>query len=395
MHRPRSDHADSRNIDDPARRDVLKLVAAAVTAGLAAPPPHAQAAAGAEPTKAAAAPRRLLILGGTSFLGPAITELALAAGWRVTHFNRGKHMPGGMPGVEQLLGDRNGELDALRGREWEAVVDTSGFVPRHVRLSAGLLAPATRQYVFISTISVYASLAQPADESSPVGRLADETVEEVTGETYGPLKALCEQAAERAMPGRVTTLRPGLIVGPRDPTDRFTYWPVRAARGGEFIAPGTPDDPIQVIDVRDLAALTLGVIDRGLFATMNAVSPPRMFTIGRLVDACVSVAANGAKPVWIPADFLAAQNVAPWSDMPAWIPPTGDAAAGGLVPVDRALAAGLSIRPLEQTVRDTLAWHATRPAEQREKLKAGLGAEREAAVLAAWKARAVPLRPAQ
>lgn len=362
--------------DAKTRRDALKLLAAA----LAAATPLTRAAA-------TAAPKRLLILGGTSFLGPAITELAQAAGWKVTHFNRGKRLPDGMPGVEQLLGDRDGQLDALKGHEWEAVVDTSGYVPRHVRLSAELLAPATRHYVFISTISVYASLAKPADEASPVGKLADETVEEVTGETYGPLKALCEQAAEKALPGRTTIVRPGLIVGPRDPTDRFTYWPVRAARGGEFIAPGTPDDPIQVIDVRDLAALTLRVIERRLFTTMNAVSPPRHFTMGRVVDTCVKVAANGAKPVWIPADFLAEQKVAPWSDMPAWIPPTGDEAAGGLVPAERALKAGMTIRPLVETVRDTLAWHATRPPDRREKLRAGLSAERETEVLAAWHAR--------
>ncbi len=358
------------------RRDVLKLAAAAALTGGAG-----RALASASP------PRRLLILGGTSFLGPHLTEQALARGWQVTHFNRGKRMPDGMPGVEQLLGDRDGQLDALKGGRWDAVVDTSGYVPRHVRLSAELLAPATRQYVFISTISVYASLATPAGEDAPLGRLDDESVEEVNGETYGPLKALCEQAAERAMPGRTKIIRPGLIVGPRDPTDRFTYWPVRAARGGEFIAPGTPDDPLQVIDVRDLAALTLRCIDDRRMQVMNAVSPPRMFTMGRLMEACVVVAANDAAPVWLPADFLAEQKVAPWSDMPAWFPPSGEEAAGALTPVDRALSAGLAIRPLIETVRDTLAWHATRPVERREKLRAGIDATRESAVLAAWRAR--------
>lgn len=358
------------------RRDLLRLAAAAALAGAAG-----RAAAATTP------PFRLLILGGTSFLGPHLTEQALARGWQVTHFNRGKRMPDGMPGVEQLVGDRDGQLDALKGGRWDAVVDTSGYVPRHVRLSAELLAPATQQYVFISTISVYASLATPAAEDAPVGKLADGSVEEVNGETYGPLKALCEQAAERAMPGRATVIRPGLIVGPRDPTDRFTYWPVRASRGGDFVAPGTPDDPLQVIDVRDLAALTLRCIDDRRMQVMNAVSPPRLFTMGKLMDACVEVVANGARPVWIPADFLAGQNVAPWSDMPAWFPPAGEEAAGALTPVDRALAAGMTIRPLVETVRDTLAWHATRPPERREKLRAGLDAAREAAVLAAWRAK--------
>jgi 2'-hydroxyisoflavone reductase len=357
------------------RRDLLRLAAATTLAGAAG-----------RALSEAAAPFRLLILGGTSFLGPHLTEQALARGWRVTHFNRGKRAPGGVEGVETLLGDRDAQLDSLKGGRWDAVVDTSGYVPRHVRLSAELLAPVTQQYVFISTISVYASLATPAGEDAPVGKLADESVEEVTGETYGPLKALCEQAAERAMPGRTTIIRPGLIVGPLDPTDRFTYWPVRAARGGEFIAPGTPEDPLQVIDARDLAALTIKCIDDRRMQVMNAVSPPRMFTMGKLMDACVEVAANDAKPVWIPADFLAGQKVMPWSDMPAWFPPTGDEAAGALTPVDRALAAGMKIRPLEDTVRDTLAWHRTRPAERREKLRAGLDAARETEVLAAWHA---------
>lgn len=358
------------------RRELLRLAAAAALAGAAG-----RTLAGE------AEPFRLLILGGTSFLGPHLTEQALARGWQVTHFNRGRRMPEGMPGVETLLGDRNGQLDALKGGRWDAVIDTSGYVPRHVRLSAELLAPATQQYVFISTISVYATLAAPAAEDAAVGKLADETVEEVNGETYGPLKALCEQAAEKAMPGRTTVIRPGLIVGPLDPTDRFTYWPVRAARGGEFIAPGTPGDPLQVIDARDLAALTLKCIDDRRMQVMNAVSPPRMFTMGSLMEACVKVAANDAKAVWIPADFLAKQEVRPWSDMPAWFPPTGDEAAGALTPVDRALAAGMEIRPLEETVRDTLAWHKTRPAERQGKLRAGLDAVREAAVLAAWHAR--------
>ena len=359
------------------RRNTLKMLGAAALATAA---PFARAAA-------RGAGKRLLILGGTSFLGPAITDIALADGWTVSHFNRGKRLPGGMPGVEQLLGDRDGQLDALKGQRWDAVVDTSGFVPRHVRLSAELLAPATSHYVFISTISVYASMATPAGEDAPVGKLADESVEQVTGETYGPLKALCEQAAEKAMPGRTTVIRPGLIVGPRDRTDRFTYWPVRVARGGEFFAPGTPADPLQVIDVRDLAALVMGCVYARKMQVMNAVSPPRLFTMGGLVDTCVKVAANDARPVWMPADFLAEHKVMPWSDMPAWFPPTGDEAAGALTPVDRALKAGLKIRPLEDTVRDTLAWHTTRPASEREKLRAGITPERESQVLAAWKSR--------
>lgn len=357
------------------RRDALKYAGAAALA--AATGPLAATEAGAP---------SLLILGGTSFLGPHLTEQALARGWRVTHFNRGRRDPDGVAGVETLIGDRDGKLEALEGRRWDAVIDTSGYVPRHVRLSAELLAPSVGYYLFVSSISVYASLATPAAEDAPVGKLEDETVEKVDGATYGPLKALCEQAAERALPDRTGVVRPGLIVGPLDPTDRFTYWPVRVARGGEVLAPGSPDGPLQVVDVRDLAAFMLGLVAERATGTFNAVSPPRRYTMGALLDACVQVAANDATVTWVPADFLAAQGVEPWSDMPAWFPPTGDEAAGALVPADRALARGLAIRPLLDTVRDTLAWHATLPEERREKLRAGLDATREAAVLAAWRA---------
>jgi len=358
-----------------SRRNALRLAAAAALASTAGP----LAATGEEPLA-------LLILGGTSFLGPHLTEQALARGWRVTHFNRGRRAPDGVPGVETLIGDRDGRLEALAGRSWDAVIDTSGYVPRHVRLSAELLAPAVGHYLFVSTISVYASLAVPADEDQPVGRLEDESIEKVDGTTYGPLKALCEQAAREALPGRACVVRPGLIVGPLDPTDRFTYWPARAARGGEILAPNRPGDPLQFIDVRDLAAFILGLVERRVTGTFNAAAPPRRFTMGALLDACVSAAGSGASVTWVPAQFLAEQGVQAWTDMPAWFPPVGEEAAGALVPVDRALAAGLAIRGLDATVRDTLVWHLSRPPEQRDKLRAGLTAEREAQVLAAWHA---------
>jgi len=359
-----------------SRRDALKL------AGAAAFSAASPALPAAEPTG-----RRLLILGGTSFLGPHLTRRALRTGWTVTHFNRGRRAPEGVAGVETLIGDRNGELDALKGRRWDAVIDTSGYVPRHVRLSAELLAPAVDRYVFISTISVYAGFSQPNDESSPVGKLEDETQEQVTGATYGPLKALCEQAAQAAMPGRTLVIRPGLIVGPLDPTDRFTYWPARAARGGEILAPGAPTDPIQLIDVRDLADWTVGLLEgerrEGVF---NAVSPPRQFTIGGLLENCVAVAGGDARLTWVDADFLAAQQVSPWSDMPVWIPPVGEDGAASLTPVERAVAAGLAFRPLRDTVGDTLEWFRGLPEERRQKLRAGIAAEREREVLAAWHA---------
>ncbi len=205
---------------------------------------------------------KLLVLGGTVFLGRHLVEAATARGHSVTLFNRGQHNPELYPEVEKLRGDRDSDLSALQGRRWDAVIDTCGYLPRAVRASAELLADAVDHYTFISSISVYADFHTPAmDESAPVGTLADETVEEVTGETYGPLKALCEQAAERALPGRVLNIRPGLIVGPHDPTDRFTYWPVRVARGGEVLAPGRPHVPVQVIDGRDLAEWTVRMVE--------------------------------------------------------------------------------------------------------------------------------------
>jgi 2'-hydroxyisoflavone reductase len=338
---------------------------------------------------------RILILGGTRFLGPHMAEYALARGHTLTFFNRGKTHPEVLPQVERIQGDRNGDLGGLVGREWDAVIDNSGFVPRHVRLSAELLHGKVPHYLFISSVSVYASFASANDETSPVGRLADESVEKIDGETYGPLKALCESAATAVYgAGHATIIRPGLIVGPDDNTDRFTYWPARAARGGEIAAPGSPKDPVQVIDARDLAAFAIQAVERQTAGVFNVLSPPGRFTIGDVVEESIEAARKIAKPqsrpraTWIPADFLAAQKVAPWSDMPVWIPSVGDEAGFALVSAARALEAGLRIRPMAATVTDTLRWHLERPEAERQKLKAGLSPEREAELLAAWQARA-------
>lgn len=373
------------------RRRSLQLLGAAGAAG-------ALAALGVTGTaRANRAPLRLLILGGTAFLGPALVEQARAAGHHVTLFNRGKTAPDlfkGVEDVETLLGDRNGQLDALLGRDWDLVVDNSGYVPRHVRLSAELLAPRVKHYVFISTISVYASFAKPNDESSPVAKLTDPTVETVTGETYGGLKALCESAAEAAMPGRTTTIRPGLIVGPRDRTDRFTYWPARVDAGGEVLAPGNPGDGVQWVDVRDLAAFVLRCGEERVTGTFNACSAPGQFTMGTLLASCQRVAGSNARVTWADSAFLASHQVAPWSDMPVWIPPEGEEVAASLNSTQRATAAGLKIRAVDDTVRATLEWHRTRPEEQRRKLRSGLTAERETAVLAAWHAKQTGQAPA-
>jgi 2'-hydroxyisoflavone reductase len=356
------------------------------------------AAAGAASTALPAFARKIkpldiLILGGTRFIGLHMTSLALERGHKVTFFNRGKTHTDRFPEIERIKGDRNGEIDGLKDRRWDVVIDDSGYVPRQARLTAELLAPNVRQYIFTSSISVYPSFSAPRDEKSAVGKLPDETVEKVDGDTYGPLKALCEQAVEKAMPGRTLVIRPGLIVGPDDNTDRFTWWPARAARGGEFIAPGAARDPFQVIDVRDLAAFTINAAERNFTGTYNLVSNPNAFKFGELVDDCIAAANKQAKPAeaphatWISADFLEAQQVAAWSEMPVWLPPKGDEAAFAGTSNAAATAKGLKITPLRKTVDDTLAWHLTRPAGERDKLKSGIAADKEAAVLAAWKAR--------
>ena len=331
---------------------------------------------------------KLLILGGTAFLGPHTIAAARARGHEVTLFNRGKTNPELFPELEKLRGDRDGELSALIGRTWDAVIDTSGYVPRHVRLSAELLAPSVAHYLFISTISVYRDYSVVGmDESAPIATLADPTTEQITGESYGALKALCEAAAQDAMPGRTTVIRPGLIVGPEDRTDRFTYWPVRVDRGGEVLSPGAPTDPIQFIDVRDLAEFIVVCLESRILGTFNADAPAGVLTMGKLLDTCREVTGSDARLTWADADFLAQQNVSPWQDMPCWVPAVGPEAGFGKVNTEKAHAAGLGMRTLDDTVRATLAWWRTEPEDRRKTLRAGLAPEREAAVLAAWHAR--------
>lgn len=329
----------------------------------------------------APARRALLVLGGTGFLGPALVEAALARGHAVTLFNRGRTRPDLFPEVEKLRGDRDGKLDALRGRRWDAVLDTSGYVPRVVRMSAELLAPAVGRYLFVSSISVYREdLPAGADEAAPTAPLGDPSSEDVKAH-YGALKAACERAAEAALPGRVAVVRPGLIVGPGDPTDRFTYWPVRLDRGGEVLAPGDGSDPVQVVDVRDLAAWMLLLAERGDTGAFNAVGPERRLPFRGMLEEVGRAVGSRARLVWAPARFLEAHGVSAWSDLPAWVP----AAESGLASVSnaRAVAKGLRFRPVGETARDTLAWWKASPAGAAGKLRAGLAPERERAVLEA------------
>jgi 2'-hydroxyisoflavone reductase len=334
---------------------------------------------------------KLLIIGGTVFLGRSLVDSALAQGHEVTLFNRGQHNPELYPAVEKLRGDRDGDLAALRGRRWDAALDTCGYVPRVVRASAELLAGAVDHYTFVSSISVYAHFrAVGQDESAPVGTLENPTVEEITGETYGPLKALCEQAAEQAMPGRVLNIRPGLIVGPHDDSERFTYWVRRVAQGGEVLAPGRPMRHVQVIDVRDLAEWTLRMVEQSQVGVYNATGPDYQLTMTRLLDVCRDVSRSDARITWVDEAFLAEKEVGPWIEVPLWIPES-DLDMVGFSDVDcgRAIGAGLAFRDLQATVRDTLAWDAARPNQELEPARAfqpraGLKPEREAELLAAW-----------
>jgi 2'-hydroxyisoflavone reductase len=322
----------------------------------------------------------LLILGGTRFLGRYLVEAAQEDGHRVTLFNRGLSGPDLFPEVETIKGDREGYLSALRGRRWDAVIDTCGYVPRVVRASAGLLADAVDHYTFVSSISVYSDvIGAGADESAPVEELEDPTVEEVTGETYGGLKALCERAAEEEMPGRVLSVRPGLISGPHDPTDRFTYWPRRVADGGEVLAPDRPELQVQFIDVRDLAAWMVRMSAEQQTGTYNATGPDYELRMGKLLEECEAVSDGEAQIIWVSEKFLEESGVEPFTEMPLWVP--REYAGMQAVDCGRAIAAGLTFRPVSQTVRDVLEWDSTRVEAD---LAAGLKPERERELLSAW-----------
>jgi 2'-hydroxyisoflavone reductase len=329
----------------------------------------------------------ILIIGGTVFLGRALVDAARARGHALTLFNRGRSNPELALDAEQIHGDRAGDLSALAGRRWDAVIDTCGYVPRVVRHSAAALAGATDHYTFISSISVYASTREPGvDETAPVGTLADPTEEKVTGETYGPLKALCERAAEEEMPGRVLVVRPGLIVGPYDPTDRFTYWPARVARGGAVLAPGRPERATQVIDVRDLAEWTIALVEARQTGVFNATGPDRVLMMGELLETSREESASDAQLIWADEAFLLEQGVGPWVELPLWIPESDPDAAGfSAIDVRKATAAGLRFRPLPDTVRATLEWAATRPPGHA--WRAGLAPDKEQALLQAWEER--------
>jgi 2'-hydroxyisoflavone reductase len=336
-------------------------------------------------------PLRILILGGTGFTGPYQVRYALSRGHKLTTFNRGKTHPGELPAeVEQLVGDRNGKLDALKNRKWDVVIDNPTTLPAWVRDAAQILKGNVERYVFISTISVYADTNQGVDETGPLAKYDGpdpykETIEAVKAsgyKTYGPLKALSEKEAEKWFSEKTLIIRPGLIVGPRDETDRFTYWPVRIDRGGEVLSPGKPGDPVQFIDARDLAEWTIRMAENRETGIYNATGPAKPLEIGNMLDEIKDALHSSATFTWLPAEFLRQQKVEAWSDMPVW---AGDELGLSRTKIDRALAKGLTFRPLAETARDTLAWFKSLPQERQSKLHAGLTPEREAEVLAAWK----------
>lgn len=374
-----------------SRRNLIKLGALAGALGLSSQKILASSAP-AQTGK----PLRILILGGTGFIGPYQVRYALSRGHQVTVFNRGQREADLPAAVEYLRGDRDdGSLDALKGREWDVCIDNPTRVPFWVRDAGEILKGKVKQYVFVSTISVYASNAEPnASEDTALEAYTGKDAMAETSKTlaadtslYGPLKAACEREAQKWFPGITTIVRPGLIVGPNDPTDRFTYWPVRLARGGEVLAPGDGQDPVQVIDARDLSEWIIRMAETRTLGTFNATGPNYRMSMAAMLHGIRATNSAGATLNWVPADFLKAQKVAAWSDMPAWLPGQGQTAGFGSRNISRALAAGLSFRPLSTTAIDTLEWFRNLPAERQSKLGAGMTPEREKEVLAAWRAK--------
>ncbi len=330
----------------------------------------------------------ILILGGPKFLGRATIDAALAAGHNVTLFNRGQTNPDLYLHVEKLRGDRDGQLDALKGRTWDVVIDNCGFAPRIVRQSAELLTDHVGRYIFISAFSAYQDLNQSAldgvdrtlpgmHEDSPLVIPDDKTVEPVTFETYGGLKVLCERVVQEVYGERALIIRPGLIVGPHDPGQVLTFWVRRVAQGGDMYAPSSPNYPLQFVDVRDEAEWTIRLAEGGVGGVYNITGPDRRLTYGEVLETAREIAHSDANPVWVSDDLVVEQGVKPWREIPMWLP---HVVGWTSVSIDKALAAGLTFRPLADTIQATLAW-----AQTHEPNPAHLTREREAEILEAWR----------
>ncbi|HEX8735666.1 MAG TPA: NAD-dependent epimerase/dehydratase family protein [Pyrinomonadaceae bacterium] len=341
---------------------------------------------------------KLLIIGGTKFLGRHLIAAARGGGHAVTLFNRGRHSTENFAGVEQIHGDRHSDLDKLSGRAWDAVIDTCGYLPQSVKASAEALKDAAGQYVFVSSISAYAGYSQlDFDETAPVAELNDEQMERaaaidpqgeltgpVLGEMYGALKVLCEREAEKAMPGRVLQVRSGLIVGSFDPTDRFTYWVMRVAKGGEVLAPGAPQRFVQLIDARDLSEWIIKMVEQKLAGIYNVTGKPFELTMQAMLEEIKNASGSDARFTWVNEDFLNQEKVGAWGEMPLYLSESSEELKGFLAAnVDKALQTGLEFRPLRETIRDTLDWRKTKT----DALKAGIDAEREKELLRKWSER--------
>jgi 2'-hydroxyisoflavone reductase len=319
----------------------------------------------------------ILLIGGPKFMGRAVIDSALARGHQITTFNRGQTNPELYPEIEKLRGDRDGELDALRGRTWDAVIDTCGYFPRIVKQSAQLLADAVERYVFVSSISVYAEIPAGTDENGKVATLVDPTVEEITGETYGALKVLCENAVRTIYGERAVISRPGLIVGAHDGSFRFPYWVHRVSQGGDVLYPA--GHTVQIIDVRDLADWTIHLLESGTTGIFNATGPDKPLTFQHMLETIRETAGSDATLHGADDDFLLSHKVTPWSEFPLWLP---SEPGWSEVNINRALDAGLTFRPLSDTVQDTLKWLKTY--DTSGKLPAGMERSREAELLQAW-----------
>ena len=343
-------------------------------------------------------PLRILILGGTGFTGPFQVRYALDRGHQVTVFNRGLTHPGELPKeVEQLVGDRNGQLDALKGRQWDVVIDNPTTLPKWVRDVAQILKGNVGRYVFISTLSVYAQPSWPGmDESGPLAtyegpdpmKWTVEALHNSTQALYAPLKVLSEKETQKWFPGKFLIIRPGLIVGPGDESDRFTYWPVRIARGGEVLAPGDPKkDYVQFIDARDLAEWTIRMVEQGDTGIYNAVGFTEKLLMSRMLEEIRIVTKSDAQLTWVNVDFLLQQKIHPWYDMPVWVAPKGPEGGFSNLNNKRAVAKGITFRPVSDTAAATLEWFRKQPAQRQANLRSGITAAREKEILAAWHAK--------
>lgn len=373
------------------RRDFLRMSALAGGGlGLGLGYPASLNGHGLEAVQRPRRTSRILLLGGTGFIGPWQVNRILSQGHELTLFNRGRSQPrmfqDQFAGLENLIGDRDGDLSSLEGhRTWDVVIDNSGYTPDQVRATARLLVDRTDQYLFISTQAAYMSRVEIGiDEDAPVGQ-ADLPMEEWEG--YGPMKALAEQELQAAFGDRCTIVRPGLVAGPGDRSDRFTYWCARMDRGGEVLAPNTPMDPVQYIDVRDLAEFMVHLLEQDTRGVYNVIGPEGDLHMAEFLYGIKAVTSTPSSLTFVALDFLREQGVQPWSHLPVWQPPVGPTTGFARMSRDRGVAAGLRYRPLAVTAAETLEWWKGLPGEERMTMRSGLIPEREAEVLAAWHRR--------